>query len=94
MVLPMILFSALRPIDITRDDVGYMYVLENIDVVKVKRDYLRFWIVDGLLNIWNNFKIVLIFSSAMLSFKLLIFYRINNKNALMVSFLSFYTYGF
>ena len=90
----MILFSALRPIDITRDDVGYMYVLENIDVVKVKRDYLRFWIVDGLLNIWNNFKIVLIFSSAMLSFKLLIFYRINNKNALMVSFLSFYTYGF
>ena len=35
MVLPMILFSALRPIDITRDDVAYMYALENIDIVKM-----------------------------------------------------------
>jgi hypothetical protein len=40
MVLPMILFTALRPVDITRDDVGYMYIVDNIDIVKVQRDYL------------------------------------------------------
>ena len=89
MVLPMILFTALRPVDITRDDVGYMYIVDNIDVVKVQRDYLWFWIVDGLLNIWNDYRIVLFFSSAILSLKLLIFYRINKKNALMVSFFYF-----
>ena len=89
MVLPMILFAAFRPIDITRDDVAYIYMIENIEVNKVKRDFLWFWIVDGLLNIWNDYRIVLFFSSAILSLKLFIFYRINKKNALMVSFFYF-----
>jgi hypothetical protein len=89
MVLPMILFTALRPTDITRDDISYRHVVDNIGVVSVQRDYLWYWIVERILEVWNDYRVVLLFSAIILSFKLLIFYLINKKNALMVSFFYF-----
>ena len=74
--LPVIIYTAIRPIDISRDDSGYLAILQNIHSYG-QRDWGWFSVVSNIVGFGGGYRDVLVVTSLVLLAKFYVISRLS-----------------